>query len=508
MRLKFLKVAAITCIATALCITGCDSSTTNQSKETTNNVVEPESDKKEDHTGENFKISTEDEKIYNELFNLENHISVKVDISDEELAKLQKDYDEYSSRGSKSPIYRRASKVTITIGNEAYEIEDVGIRMKGNTSRSSFYDLSTGEITDLVHWKLKFNETFDDEAYYGNEATVWSDDERKARKKRTFASLESLEIKWNSSLDNTYMRQIYAHYMFRDFSCLAAQCNLSTMAINNDKMGVWVIYEPVDDIFIERNLEGKDWAGDLYKAGWTNKPCDYTQNTSIGIEDEDTGRFFNLDLKTNKKTSTHDQIKNFIRSIGSQNDEENIEKILDTQYFAKFAALSYFTGNPDDYRNNYNNHYIYFLNSTNQAVFIPYDLDRCFGITHDYNPTRDGMMSSLPLSGDALGAGYKQQNPVLNKTILNGSFLEGEYLKQLSLIADSEWLKYEHFVDFYYLVKENYEDEVIPNKDYNNVDNDRLEFSLEGVDNGGSDRNISTMEYMNAILETYKNSLN
>jgi len=93
---------------------------------------------------------SEDEKIFNELFNLENKVTVRIDISDKELEKIQKDFDKYDSMGNKSPIYRIADKVTITIGDESYEIEEVGIRIKGNTTRESVWDRRSGNL-NLTH---------------------------------------------------------------------------------------------------------------------------------------------------------------------------------------------------------------------------------------------------------------------------------------------------------------------------------------------------------------------
>ena len=57
--------------------------------------------------------------------------------------------------------------------------------------------------------------------------------------------------------------------------------------------------------------------------------------------------------------------------------------------FLKFEAVSYFLGNPDDLRNNYNNYYIYFNKSTGKMIFIPYDLDRCLGVTNGWDIYKD-----------------------------------------------------------------------------------------------------------------------
>ena len=130
--------------------------------------------------------------IYNELFDINNKVSIYIDINEAELLKIQKDYEDFSSRGSKSPIYRMCDLV-ITINCDQYYLNEVGIRMKGNTSRTNFYDEAKG-IYNFINYKLKFTETFDDEDdYKEDEIKVWEDTAaRKERKNRTFATLEGL----------------------------------------------------------------------------------------------------------------------------------------------------------------------------------------------------------------------------------------------------------------------------------------------------------------------------
>ena len=98
---------------------------------------------------------------YNALFDTNNHISIRLDISHTELVKMQDDYYHYASFGSKSPIYRRGN-LAITITKPTGEvlewyIEDVGVRMKGNTSRNDFYSSQEG-MYSLIHFKLSFQE--------------------------------------------------------------------------------------------------------------------------------------------------------------------------------------------------------------------------------------------------------------------------------------------------------------------------------------------------------------
>lgn len=446
-------------------------------------------------------ISNEEFEIYESLFDLNNKVTIEVVISDEEIEKLQKDYEKYRNKGSKSPIYRRAEKVIFTIGDKKYEIEDVGIRQKGNTSRR---DIRTNGRYFLSHYKLSFKQTFDDENYYGADAVKWESKEaRKERKNRTFATLESLEVKWNSTLDSTYTCEVFSHRMFRDMGVLAANNNKAIFKLADTSFGVMTIYEPIDEIFIQRYLPEKDWGGDLYKAAWTNNGADYAMYDSYGVEDEDTATFYNFDLKTNKKKSDFSSIKNLLNSLNIGLDQEKLESVVDMDYFLKFAAACYFAGDPDDIRNNYNNHYVYFKKSDGKAIFIPYDNDRTYGLRHNYDPSGQAMSNVSPFSMKATGANYDRAK--VNKIFQfacasSGVYLE-DYKAALANVANSKWMTYEYFRTLADIVKNNYENDCVPEHNFHSCD--EKELALSETNN----KNMLVNDYMTKILKTYEDAV-
>lgn len=447
---------------------------------------------------------TQDE-IYEQLFDINNKVEIDIDISKTELAKIQQDYDNYASWGSKSPIYRKADlNITITTSKDSYtyHIDDIGIRMKGNTSRTSFYDNSEG-IYNLVHFKIDFQETFSDKDYYGKDADEWKDDDagKKARKDRTFATLEKLEFKWNRNDDGTYIREYYAYEMYRANGVLAPHTNLTSFDMGGIHAGVFMMYEPVDKIFIEKYVDEKDQGGDLYKCGWTWTGAGFFKDCSIGVENEDNGEFYNYDLKTNKKTSDHSTLKNLISVLnGNKLTKEKIAEVVDIDNFLRYEAVSYFIGNPDDLRNNYNNHYIYFNKSTGKVVIIPYDLDRCLGVTNGWDPTGNGMTTVNPYSQSAAGAGQNQRNPLYVKTVDEGGFYVAEFAKVLAEISNSEWLTSAHFNKYYEVARNNYKDDTRPSKTFYNAQGHSFSFN----NSNGAGGNWSFSEYVQAKLASYK----
>lgn len=458
---------------------------------------------------EDFKADSEELALYESMFSPDSKVKITIDISNEELRKIQEDYSKYSSRGSKSPIYRKCNMI-IEINGEKYTIDDVGVRMKGNTSRNDFYDSETMNVYALIHFKFSFTQTFENEEYYGSDARVWqSEEEREARKNRTFATLEGLEMKWNRDYDSTYTREIYAYEMYRDMGVLAPSCSLSELIVSGESYGVYKIYEPVDKVFIKRYFDKEDRGGDLYKCTWGSGPADYTKyNNMIGIKDEDNNKFFTYDLKTNKKTSTYEAIKNFISVINDTDaTKEAFDEILDIDNWLRFEAVSYFLGMPDDLRNNYNNHYVYFRGSDNKAVFIAYDCEICMGI-NAWNPTGDYMTSSNPYGTYAYGANENQANKLVIKTITNSGMYKNEYKRMLDYVAESKWMQYSNFSERYRKAYVNYAGRTGVEVVLQNINEQRLTMSEDDTfeENGNicSIGNMTVKEFMNKILENYK----
>lgn len=456
------------------------------------------------------KLPYTEEQLYQQLFDPNNKIEVDLDMPETELQKLQDDYDRYDEMGSKSPIYRKAT-VSISITNAdntiVYRISEVGVRMKGNTSRTDFYSAEEG-IYNFIHLRLDFQETFEDEGYYGSERTVWENEEAlKARKDRTFATLEKLELRWNKNHDTTYLREDYAYEIYRSEGVLAPNCNLSVFNWNDARMGVYLLVEPIDKVFIERNLPEEDWGGDLYKCGWTWLPVSFTSQKSIGIENEDNGEFYTYDLKTNKKTSQHEALKNLLVKLNMGTvTKDSFAELVDVDYFLRYAAVSYFLGNPDDLRNNYNNCYIYFLQSSGKMIVIPYDYDRCLGVTVDYNPSGHAMTKEDPFSDYAEGmhdGRQKQESPLFLNSVVKGGFYVNEFAEVLKEVVKNEMLKPETFEARYNIAAALYSQDVTPERNLQNANGEDFSFNITNTDSAEGGRNMSFKNYITAKLKNF-----
>ncbi len=443
----------------------------------------------------------EESELYRLLFDSQSKLSVDIHMADSELLKLQQDYE----KNHKSPIYRRAD-LDITIENagsrQTYRIRDVGVRMKGNSSRTDFYNPEEG-IYNVIHLKIDFQETFDDEECYGNQAQHWeSEDARQARKDRTFATLEKLEMRWNKCYDSTYLKESYAYELYRSQGVMAPLVNLGSLQLSGLHMGIFTVSEPVDKVFLEKRLPEQAQGGDLYKLGWTHVGASFTKAESIGIEDELKNEFYTYDLKTNKKKSQHEALKHLIAQLNSGNvTKESFASLVDVDNFLAFAAVSYFVGNPDDLRNNYNNCYLYFRKDNGKAMLIPYDVDRCLGVTYEWNPSGNGMTTDDPFSAQRLG--QNQENPLFLYSVVRGGYYVKEYAQALAQVAQDPLLRPETFRTAFDGACSRYGALTQPDKTFTNAQGRDWQFSLEGGPSG----NLSFEAYITAKMATYEKAM-
>ncbi|MDY2575220.1 MAG: hypothetical protein SOW55_04550 [Bacilli bacterium] len=439
------------------------------------------------------KRLTKEEFIFDDLFNLGNSVSIKMEMSDKELNELEADY----KTGYKSEIYHVCDKVTISItnyGNEfTWEFQNVGIRQKGNTSRQ---DIFLGEdINPYNHFKLSFDETFDDPEMYSSSFIQEMKEKMGSEdySKREFLGLSGIDFKWNKNNDSTHIKEVYASKLYQAGGILSQHIGLSDISmIRVDKdnkvtsFGLCTIYEPGSKSIIKRSLSNDNYYvnmptwkqekkgtfgidgvnyGDFYKCSYgtgegnsssgADMSNDSISGKRVGIGNISGSYIPAYERKTNTDVEYEDtQLKNIIKTINN-GSYVDIEKVVDLQYLAKEQALSYLVGNPDDMRINYNNYLLYIRRTDGKLVVVPYDLDRCFGITKDFN-VMNGMTELDPLSSNTFQG--KQRNNLLLKTILSSSNNEckKDYLNILEVIKNSSWVKNETFNAFYNQAKSSY----------------------------------------------------
>lgn len=452
-----------------------------------------------------------------DIFNFENEVKLKINLSFDELKQLDL-YHQIKNEES----YRRCS-VDIAFSDIIIHYENVGIKQKGNTSRGNIIN-QDGTLM-LRHYKLHFAKTFDDE--FMSDTVTFSADELAYLKERSLFGLNKLDIRYNRNQDATYLKEAYAYEIYRAAGILSPRTNLANVIMNIDgslhNAGVYLMVETVNKSFLKRNLLKEYIGGDLYKLGWSNEGASFTRNdySLFGCETQvakSDGTFYTIkypyELKTNKKTSNHHDLYGLIDQL-TKCSSSNIDVIMKEysyyQDYIKYLAVSYLLGDPDDLRGNHNNTYLYFVpqkNGNNKMILIPTDHDRAFGSTGGAggNPTGDFCTDNGPFSPQT---GYiKTNNPLFNKTIINSgdgvSFgndvIKTDYIKQIEQIINDGWMNIDTFKLYYDAATIHYQNDLVLDKLFSNPN---VLFSLEENNVPSGDWNLSIAVYLQQKVATF-----
>lgn len=352
----------------------------------------------------------------------------------------------------------------VVMNQKRFVYYEVGMRMKGNTSRQDFID-NDGDIYNSLNFKLSFNELWDTDEYIPyNLKKTWTkaaNPEWKVRDDRTFMGDESgklglkkIDIKWNKSRDDSLVIQPFIFSFFQKHGLISQNSTLTTLNVNGTRLGVVTINEPVDKHLLRRYFPKAAAAGELYKVGW-GKPSPSEQDVKgslryedlrwnddqliadavIGEEDKFRGYAPAYDAKEYDDTAANPFAK-LINLMKVLKDNEGksvgefapaLEAVIDINSFLKYAAVSYLMGNIDDMRNWGNNYYIFFNPSqNNKAYFIPYDYDWGLGLTWEAGNTR--MFGASPFETRYLmNTSDWQENRLFWYTILTSNNHERPY---------------------------------------------------------------------------------
>ena len=324
-----------------------------------------------------------------------------------------------------------------TVGEKTYAYNDVGVRMKGATSRRQIAD-AKGNINQSCHLKISFKATFDSELYdlsqFSKYKHTWTSAQKETRKDRRFFGMENIDFKYlprNDAAYNgkTYSQEIYSYDLFRQYNIptpYARWINLTIQSESKERTFKYEAVEAIDKRFLKRVFGEKD--GDLYKCtqvignttsvgGWGGmgqnqdvKYADFDRDGAvaktfdsngyangarvakgkIGVESNYDDYHPVYSLKTNDsqgENSDFSKMADLINVCYSCCEKgaplSLLESKIDMTEWLNYCAVSYVIGNYDDFRNNSNNYYIYFRSSDNKAVFIPYDYDYSLGLTRE-----------------------------------------------------------------------------------------------------------------------------
>ena len=227
-------------------------------------------------------------------------------------------------------------------------LEDIGFRLRGNTSRSS----------QKKSFKVSFNTFETGRKYYG---------------------LEKLNLNGEHN-DPTITRSKLCWDMLRDMNIAAPRANHVELYINNNYYGLYINIEHIDEEFAESRFGNKD--GNLYKGFW-GVNFNYKGSNPDLYKFEDNGRRV-YSLKTNTDVDDYSDLAEFIAVLNNTPLYDlpcKLEKVFNVEQYLKVLAFDVIAANWDGPVWNQNNCYIYKNTTTGKFEYIPYDLDNTLGVS-------------------------------------------------------------------------------------------------------------------------------
>jgi spore coat protein CotH len=230
-------------------------------------------------------------------------------------------------------------------------VENVGFRLRGNTSRFSA----------KKSYKVSFN-SFESGG--------------------KFLGVEKLNLNGEHN-DPSIIRSHLAWELFASHGVAASRAAPVRLFINGTYYGLYANIEHIDEQFLQSRFGGD--SGTLYKNLW---PADlaYLGPTGEAYRPTDSSRRpYDLKLRDSDDEG-YDDLAHFIDVLNNTSDAlfaEEIERVFDVNGFLRSLAVDVLTGSWDNYWFLKNNYYLYNNPHSGLFEYIPYDFDNSFGIFWD-----------------------------------------------------------------------------------------------------------------------------
>lgn len=320
------------------------------------------------------------------IFDMDALPSITIEISTEEWNTLLRNFD--INRDNEDCVH---CNFVFTKYDRTDKLEDVGLRLRGNTSRvrpEGEYgeEHVPGNVVRRPHFGFRFQK------YHKNDPN-W-----------LFSGTDRFNLRW-ANADPTYVHELYGYDLMRRFGVYtAARASLCTVYLKiGDEtpiyMGVSEMFECYDDQYLSDHTANGDFAGTsgyMWKGGWSAldgnwygadfaHPLRGLMGISEVVLDPPSAVEYSYDYKSKKKKleDAKDQLESFITNINTLTGDELkswAEGAIDVDLLLRAMACEAAIGHWDDVWYNGNNFYIYFDNDGDRRMrYIPYDMDNTLG---------------------------------------------------------------------------------------------------------------------------------
>ncbi len=282
-----------------------------------------------------------------------------------------------------------------------YTFENVGVRLKGNSSYN--------HPGDKKSFKIDFNEYVSGQNYDG-------------LKKLNFS---------NAFKDPSLLREKLFFDMCQTVGVAAPRANFANVYFNGELWGFYTVVEQIDDQFLDWRILDDD--GNLFKAG---------DNFGVGPGgggDEADLRYYGTDqsayedlyeLKSNEEENDWTdliQFTDFINNSTASEFENDLADWLELEEYLRSAALDNLFSNLDSYTNSARNYYIYHNLTTDKWEWIKWDGNESFG---SYGGQGVGNMTTLAID-------YHSANRPLLENIFNSEVLYNQYKEEMCYLIEN-----------------------------------------------------------------------
>jgi spore coat protein H len=236
-------------------------------------------------------------------------------------------------------------------GSGSDTLQDVGFRLRGNTSRYS----------QKKSFKISFNEYVQG---------------------RKYQDVKKINLNGQHN-DPTMIREKLFYDTWKKVGLPERRTSFVKLFINDSYYGLYTNLEELDKNWLERVFPEND--GNLYKctypADLVYKNAEPQTYKNIESGSATGGRAY--DLQTNESIDDYSDLVELITTLKQPTDSTvaaTISTQLNVNSVLKAFALDVATGNWDDYMYNKNNYFLYHNLSTGKFEFISYDTDNTFGV--------------------------------------------------------------------------------------------------------------------------------
>ena len=320
------------------------------------------------------------------IFDIKTIPEIRFEVNESEWNSLLDKYDE--DKNVKDYI---SCDFTFRSENKSINIQEVGLRLHGNTSRRRPEGINGEKHTPTSQWHHCHYMVNIDKIKKGNSTNL--------------ESINKIIFKWFHN-DPSYVREIYCYDLFKRFGIwtigYSSYCRLYINVTGESPiyLGVYGMFEAVDDDFIKRRsaLFGGE-SGFLWKCA--NVGLNETNDNLFFVDDNSTIEH-PYELKEGKKhfNEAKQQLTSFIATFHEKNGDDFVdwlESVCDVELLLRTYAVNVGVGNWDDYWNHATNYYIYFNSkdvNNYKFFFIPYDYDEVLGRTAINTYQKDAVIAN------------------------------------------------------------------------------------------------------------------